>query len=206
MAVVNFGPILALLGFCFGWCHALPGGAPSLACYSMTPYHFTFQAQPLEESPFTVRQSKLAFVPGNDTVTVALTATKGRTFKGFLVKAFNPVTNRTIGKFRSGFATASRDNCNAATHVDPEEKTFANLHWTSEDVYEDENYVVFEATFVETFKKFYVGVESVYNGIPARQEVETLRAQHSNDKNFGGDKASGGDKSSSHARKNPFWF
>lgn len=57
-----------------------------MACSSMTPYHFAFQPQPLAESPFSVRQSKISYTPGNDTVVVALTSVKGRTFKGFLIK------------------------------------------------------------------------------------------------------------------------
>ena len=68
------------------WSEALPGGAPSMSCSSMTPHHFAFQAQPLDESPFFVRQSKIVYNPGNDSVTVALTSSKGRHFKGFLVK------------------------------------------------------------------------------------------------------------------------
>lgn len=74
----------------FGCAEALSSGAPSMACASMSPYHFAFQAQPLDTCPFMVRQSKLSYRPGgNDTVTVVLSVKLGhprRTFRGFLIK------------------------------------------------------------------------------------------------------------------------
>lgn len=67
----------------------LPSGAPSIACSSMTPVHFAFQPQPLDHCNFTVRQSKLRYRSGNDTVTVTLTVQNEATreyFRGYLVK------------------------------------------------------------------------------------------------------------------------
>ncbi|XP_003742600.1 putative ferric-chelate reductase 1 homolog [Galendromus occidentalis] len=154
---------------------ALPGGAPSFSCSSMTPVHFGFHAQPVKESPFAVRQSKLTYTPGNDSIVVALTASKNRSFKGFLVKALNPISNKPIGKFRVETGVAGRDSCHAATHVDASEKKFEVLHWSADDVQEENNFVVFQATFVETFRKFYTGVESVIRGKNARKEIESLR-------------------------------
>lgn len=158
---------------------ALPGGAPSMACFSMRPLHFTFGTQPPAESPFVVRQDRVSYrANSNDSVTVTLTVGKGvvdRCFAGYLVKAINPDSGRAIGRFREDFGVQGRDHCHAATHTNAECKGFVKLLWLAEDVDEEDSYVVFEATFVESFRKFYVGVESVYRGRRAYDVVREIQ-------------------------------
>ncbi|OQR79473.1 hypothetical protein BIW11_05712 [Tropilaelaps mercedesae] len=163
---------------------ALSGGAPSMACTSMTPYHFAFQPQPLDGCPFTVYQSKLHYRPENDTVTVTLTVKNGnprRTFRGFLIKAINPLTKHAIGQFREQFDIGVRRNCHAATHMSPGNKARIVLHWIPEEVDEQGHLVVFEATFVETFRKFFVGVQSTLQGRPAVDIVKKEKEEELHD-------------------------
>ncbi|XP_022710809.1 putative ferric-chelate reductase 1 homolog [Varroa jacobsoni] len=153
----------------------LPSGAPSIACSSMTPVHFAFQPQPLDHCNFTVRQSKLRYRSGNDTVTVTLTVQNETTreyFRGYLVKALNPLTNHAIGQFREQFDVRPRPICHAATHTNSNSKNEVVLSWIPDDADEQANWVVFEATFVETFRKFFVGVESTFRGKPARDVIQ----------------------------------
>ncbi|CAG2171355.1 unnamed protein product [Oppiella nova] len=144
---------------CLAVCHCYPGGAPS--CKTSMPSHDKIKAK-TGKSPFTlVATAPKALANGDKTLTVTITGSGGKSFKGFQVTARVPNTSTTIGKFTatadSKLLTCSSTS-NAVTHKDNDEKTSVTLTWTAPKKFKGK--VEFRATVVKEYKEFYTNVRS----------------------------------------------
>ncbi|XP_003748255.1 putative defense protein 3 [Galendromus occidentalis] len=149
-------------------------GAPTVACSSMTPNHLDIEPEPLSSCPFEVTQSRIVYGNMSETITVTLATLPGSqdSFRGFLIKAFNPLNGRSIGQFTAtSDAVQILPQCHGATHTSRVGKKSVTLIWTPTDVEEGDPLVVFRTTFVQSFTHFYVGVDSKIDGESAIQHI-----------------------------------
>lgn len=110
---------------------ALPGGAPTAACFTLTPLHgFEPQTSP---APVTIEISNTAIRPG-DTTTVRLVANGSFTFRGFIVQARNIVApSSPIGTMIAGDLSQAIDctGFTTVTHINNLDKTAVEFQWTA---------------------------------------------------------------------------
>ncbi|CAG2117856.1 unnamed protein product, partial [Medioppia subpectinata] len=88
-------PLIVLC--CIAVCNCYPEGAPS--CKIDSPNHEKTKATK-GKAPFTiVATAAKALANGDKTVTVTITGTRSKSFKGFHVTARVPNSSTTVGKF-----------------------------------------------------------------------------------------------------------
>ncbi|KAM4532285.1 putative ferric-chelate reductase 1 [Fundulus diaphanus] len=139
------------------WCYS--SGLVSGSCADMTPGH---PGSPQNtESPFTVSAAQTTFTPG-ESVTVSLQAPASTPFMGFLLEARAPGGQSAVGSFAVNSASARLLTCfqtpNAAvSHVSSSAKTNIQVTWKAAGNIEA---VQFQASFVQSYKTFWVGVKS----------------------------------------------
>ncbi|XP_022257285.1 uncharacterized protein LOC111089310 [Limulus polyphemus] len=151
-----------LLAFCaiiFATC-AFPQGAPVESCDSMLPRHELIKPSPSEKSPYyfiaSSRRYSYSTRPG---ITVEIT---GAPFKGFIVIAVDPHTNKRIGSWKKVKGTDLLP-CSAVTHVDPYPKRHVTLLWEP-PTEKEEGDVIFVGTIVQSYSVYYTSqVAAVYD-------------------------------------------
>ncbi|EFX80443.1 hypothetical protein DAPPUDRAFT_318636 [Daphnia pulex] len=136
-----------------------PDGAPIAACEDMVPDHFVMPQESV--CPFTSKLAKEEMW-SNGTVEVTLEHDSDK-FKGFLMMAFDGTGSDSspIGTFSSdlkgmGKAIDCRKDGtkNAVTHKDRSLKNSVVATWTPPEDFDGT--VVFKATFVKSFDKYWV--------------------------------------------------
>ncbi|XP_071445246.1 putative ferric-chelate reductase 1 homolog [Hetaerina americana] len=144
-------------------------GAPESVCFSLVPGHKA-QAQ-TTPSPFTLAlaspksSNKTTAGDSKDRVIrVRLSSPHRIPFKGYIVRAEAYGTNVPIGSFtfedpsKSKAMSCGKGIANAATHPDSKLKYFVDLDWHAPEDYS--GIVLFNATFVQNYSNFWVGVIS----------------------------------------------
>ncbi|XP_078501418.1 putative ferric-chelate reductase 1 [Lissotriton helveticus] len=151
--------VIALCLLHFTTVFSYPNGKVSIVCGSMLPDHKS--APQTTVAPYKILVSKTTFIPG-DQITVTLEATTGSTFQGFLMEARSVGGDFTVGKFAVTNSNSQILDCNnvastAVSHTSPAPKTTVTVNWTAPP---GSGYVLFRATFVQSFSTFWSGVES----------------------------------------------
>lgn len=111
---------------------ALPSGAPTAACFTLTPMHGDNQPQ-TSPAPVTIEIGNTAIRPG-DTITVRLVANGSFSFRGFIVQARNVVApNSPIGTMIAGDLSQAIDcsGFTTVTHINNLDKTAVEFQWTA---------------------------------------------------------------------------
>nr|CAD7460611.1 unnamed protein product [Timema tahoe] len=160
--------LVALLSGCVlatvvGRGHAYSRGAPDQVCQSMTPLHQGAQPQTPGTSPFLVTPALLQAGQGSP-LKLMVSSPSELTFAGFFLQARDPRDPlEPLGTFTvvPGFAQAI--NCasgvrNAVTHVNSTGKKSLQFEWEPPADYEGP--IQFNATFVQDYSTFWVGVLS----------------------------------------------
>lgn len=111
---------------------ALPGGAPTAACFTLSPMHGVNQPQ-TSPAPVTIEVERTSIRPG-DTITIRLVANADFNFRGFIVQARNVVSpNSPIGTMTAGDLSRVIDctGQTTVTHVNNEPKSVVEFQWTA---------------------------------------------------------------------------
>ncbi|KAK3595291.1 hypothetical protein CHS0354_010901 [Potamilus streckersoni] len=149
--------------FCAIRCRNVLGystGAPATACRDMVPRHGVIaQDTPV---PFLVEVSKTRYSP-NERIFVRIRGCKNNRFKGFFIQprlAEYPDAAMFLGTFGrvGGTQYACDQNGGVLTHIDPSEKESVTLVWMAPP--RPVGHVIFRVTFVQSYTKFWVGVNS----------------------------------------------
>nr|CAD7199938.1 unnamed protein product [Timema douglasi] len=154
------GCVLAVL---VGRGYAYSRGAPDQVCQSMTPLHQGAPPQTPGTSPFLVTPALLQAGQGSP-LKLMVSSPSELTFAGFFLQARDPRDPlEPLGTFTTvpGFAQAI--NCasgirNAVTHVNSTGKKSLQFEWEPPADYEGP--IQFNATFVQDYSTFWVGVLS----------------------------------------------
>ncbi|XP_038127903.1 putative ferric-chelate reductase 1 [Cyprinodon tularosa] len=141
------------------WCFS--SGLVSDSCVDMSPHHAG--SPQTTASPFTVSVKQSGFRPGED-VTVSLQAPASRPFMGFLLAAREPGGQSGVGSFVVDSDSARLLTCfqrpkAAVSHTSDSTKTNIQVKWKPDSVGSIEA-VQFHASFVESYKTFWVDVKS----------------------------------------------
>nr|CAD7574355.1 unnamed protein product [Timema californicum] len=160
--------LVALLSWCVlavlvGRGYAYSRGAPDQVCQSMTPLHQGAPPQTPGTSPFLVTPALLQAGQGSP-LKLMVSSPSELTFAGFFLQARDPRDPlEPLGTFTAvpGFAQAI--NCasgvrNAVTHVNSTGKKSLQFEWEPPADYEGP--IQFNATFVQDYSTFWVGVLS----------------------------------------------
>ncbi|XP_053211662.1 putative ferric-chelate reductase 1 [Panonychus citri] len=151
------GSLIVTLLLTINSINSWPSGAPEKTCSSLRPVHGANVAKTLDTSPFTLTQSHQTYQPG-EKVRVDLKASTGQSFKGLMVQAYDPSTDKPIGKFLPGRGLKTYDSCSSVTHTDRRGKRGAMLIWEApKDV---SGKVAFKGTVVKRFSEFYEGIKA----------------------------------------------
>lgn len=133
-----FITLLALL--CSTNVLARPDGAPTAACFDMTPQHRDTEPQ-TGVAPYTLTLSTDQYDP-NSEIIVTLEADQGETFKGFFIQVKTPDAPNDEADLHGSFEGPeehARNECldeqfgdgNAITHTHNETKTSITVVWTA---------------------------------------------------------------------------
>lgn len=120
---------LVILLVTFTVIHALPEGAPTKACRTLTPFHGGGIPKQTDASPFSL-QTNLR----RGRVLISIASSIGSPFQGFMIQGRTPDQN-TIGQFESSGDIVKFIDCggiaNTATHSSPVSKQRIDLEWNS---------------------------------------------------------------------------
>ncbi|XP_054162521.1 putative ferric-chelate reductase 1 homolog [Oppia nitens] len=154
-------------------CQTFPSGAPVDVCDSLTPRHVGTRALNSNESPYYLVQSSNNY--GDNNIDGRVKGIKvelgGELFKGFIIKAIDPLTGKPIGNWVR-FKGTDILPCSAITHTNPKSKRQASLIWVPYPG--TRGYVQFEATIVRSFDEYYTGLVSV---LPHQQTIREKNTQ-----------------------------
>ncbi|KAM4640909.1 putative ferric-chelate reductase 1 isoform 1-T2 [Discoglossus pictus] len=172
---------LLLFGCLIAHVSGYRSGLISAACDTMEPNH-GFSPQ-TSVALYTVTASQSFFSPG-DKITVTLEG-HSVTFKGFLLQARSASGGNIVGSFTVTESDAQTLNCNgegsAVSHTNPNEKSSISAVWSAPD---GSGNVTFRATFVQSFREFWVGVQSplltVVSNTPTATSSTILSVSSSN--------------------------
>lgn len=148
---------LYYLLFLFSSTQALQNGAPTSACDSLRPFHGGGIPPQTDISPYTVFAKQTG-----DVVQVSLGSSLGVPFQGFVIQGRTP-NGQVIGTFQLPGGTSGHTiDCSGAadtvTHTNPDEKDLLILIWVPPVGYEGT--VIFNATVVQHYNTFWVGIQS----------------------------------------------
>lgn len=145
-----------------------PQGGPAESCDSTLPRHVYTTPKPAHESPYTFVASASRYSFQNvDGIQVEL---GGAAFKGFFITANDPVTQKRIGRFLKVKGTHPV-SCSAVTHNDAHPKSHVSLLWLPpQNVPEGD--VVFMATVVQSYSRYYTGLVAA---VPTAQAVQYIK-------------------------------
>ncbi|KAK7493237.1 hypothetical protein BaRGS_00015574, partial [Batillaria attramentaria] len=149
---------------------AFSNGAPFSTCLTMFPKHGPTERQ-TGVTPFLISLSPTTYRPGT-IVTVELTSTDGRPFRGLQVKATRSTgnTESVLGTFVQAPANKTKTfTCeggykNMVTHSNMDDVRTVTLSWKAPD--NNVGDIVFTATFVENFTVFWTGITSQLHPAP----------------------------------------
>ncbi|XP_044006147.1 putative ferric-chelate reductase 1 homolog isoform X2 [Aphidius gifuensis] len=132
-------------------------GAPSGSCDNLTPHHEGTTAE-LSASPYQILLS-----PGQTRIIVLLGSRQGFAYKGFIMNARDIATGQLVGEFTVVPKLAKSIECitdikNGVTHTDTTDKRNLEFEWVPPVNFEGT--IVFNATFVQDWSTYWVGVES----------------------------------------------
>ena len=148
---------LTLVSLLVSSINSWPSGAPEKTCSTLRPVHGANVAKTLDSSPYTLTQSHQTYQPG-EKVRVDLKALTGQSFKGLMIQAYDPSTDKPIGKFLPGRGLKTYDSCSSVTHTDRRGKRGAMLIWEAPKNVSGQ--VAFKGTVVKRFSEFYEGIKS----------------------------------------------
>lgn len=136
-------------------------GLVSESCLDMTPHH-SGSAQNTD-SPFSISTQQSSFTPGGQ-VKVSLQASGSGPFTGFLLQAREPGGQSAVGSFTVGSGSARLLSCfqkpnSAVSHSSSSPRTSIQVTWKPDPV-GTVRAVQFQASFVQNYKIFWVGVRS----------------------------------------------
>ncbi|KAH8033203.1 hypothetical protein HPB51_008198 [Rhipicephalus microplus] len=94
----------------------------------------------------------------------------GHPFKGFFIAAMDPRTQKRIGSFLKVKGTHPV-SCSAVTHNDAHPKSHVSLLWLPPQN-QPEGEVVFMATVVESYARYYTGLVAA---VPAQQTLQYIK-------------------------------
>ncbi|XP_069088359.1 putative ferric-chelate reductase 1 isoform X2 [Pleurodeles waltl] len=159
MKMRAFQAVMALCWLHFTRVSSYPNGEVSISCGSMLPNHGE-NAPQTDAAPYRILVSKSTFIP-EEQITVTLRANTGP-FLGFLVEARAVGGDFTVGKFAVTDSNAQLLDCNgvastAVSHTSRAPKSTVNITWTAPS---GSGYVQFRGTFVQSFNRFWTGVQS----------------------------------------------
>ncbi|XP_015791427.1 putative ferric-chelate reductase 1 homolog [Tetranychus urticae] len=148
---------LTLVSLLVSSINSWPSGAPEKTCSTLRPVHGANVAKTLDSSPYTLTQSHQTYQPG-EKVRVDLKALTGQSFKGLMIQAYDPSTDKPIGRFLPGRGLKTYDSCSSVTHTDRRGKRGAMLIWEAPKNVSGQ--VAFKGTVVKRFSEFYEGIKS----------------------------------------------
>ncbi|XP_077561331.1 ferric-chelate reductase 1-like [Haemaphysalis longicornis] len=164
------GPVaLLLVTLLSQWsAQAFPQGGPAESCDSMLPRHVYTAPKPAHESPYTFVASANRYSYQNvDGIQVEL---GGAPFKGFFIAAMDPRTQKRIGSFLKVKGTHPV-TCSAVTHNDAHPKSHVSLLWLPPQN-TPEGEVVFMATVVESYSRYFTGLVAAVPAVPTLQYIK----------------------------------
>lgn len=129
-----------------------------MACVGMRPLHGISSAKPASASQFFVVQSKVAYGESQNVSVDITTQSSDRTFKGFLLQAYDPISGQLKGSFKSSEDAQQVSACSAVTHRDGQAKKSVKVVWLPPA--KQSGKVRFRATIVVSYSEFYTGFES----------------------------------------------
>ncbi|XP_068248555.1 putative ferric-chelate reductase 1 homolog isoform X2 [Palaemon carinicauda] len=136
-------------------------GAPDTACGHMIPGHGAGTTQ-ISSSPYTIAPGAATLEGGKRMLVTLQTPDGVAGFEGFLVQARNADDeSQVVGTFFTtdhSYITCGKGFNNAVTHTSNAKKPRVLLEWEAPSDYTGD--VVFKATFVQEYEKFWVGVTS----------------------------------------------
>ncbi|KAM4719862.1 putative ferric-chelate reductase 1 isoform 2-T2 [Anableps anableps] len=121
-------------------------GLVSESCFDMTPHHSG--SPQTTKSLFTISTEQSSFTPGED-VKVSLQGSGSGSFRGFLLEAREPGGQSAVGSFLNV----------AVSHSSASPKTNIQVTWKPNPA-ETIKTVQFQASFVQSYRTFWVGVKS----------------------------------------------
>ncbi|XP_056017910.1 putative ferric-chelate reductase 1 isoform X2 [Ostrea edulis] len=136
------------------------GGAPKGTCVSMIPSHGGSGAQPSPPTDYKITASANSYTPG-DSLTVTITAQNGQQFKGYLLRAQDETTGKTLGTFSvvgGGKIQCGPTGNQAVTHTSGAWKTAESFTWTAPA--DASGNIVFMASIVKSYAVFWTNVRS----------------------------------------------
>ncbi|KAH6946589.1 hypothetical protein HPB50_014145 [Hyalomma asiaticum] len=108
-------------------------------------------------------------MPGEDCVNINVEL-GGAPFKGFFIAAMDPRTQKRIGSFLKVKGTHPV-SCSAVTHNDAHPKSHVSLLWLPPQN-QPEGEVVFMATVVESYARYYTGLVAAVPAVPTLQYIK----------------------------------
>ncbi|KAK5612544.1 hypothetical protein CRENBAI_012029, partial [Crenichthys baileyi] len=131
------------------------------SCVDMSPHHSG--SPQTTTSPFTVSTEQSSFRPGED-VKVSLQAPASSPFMGFLLEAREPGGQSAVGSFVVSSGSARLLSCfqrpnTAVSHTSASIKTNIQVTWKPDSAGNIKS-VQFQASFVKSYKTFWVGLKS----------------------------------------------
>lgn len=148
---------LILILISFKMIFGFKSGAPSGSCYNLMPHHDGTSAG-LSASPYEIHLS-----PGQNRIIVLIGSRQGLAYKGFIMNAKDIETGQIVGEFTIIPNNTKAIECisnikNGVTHIDTTEKRNLEFEWVPPVNYQGT--IVFNATFVQDYATYWVGVES----------------------------------------------
>ncbi|XP_023194436.1 putative ferric-chelate reductase 1 [Xiphophorus maculatus] len=151
-----------------------PSGLVSESCADMTPNHSA--APQTTTAPFTVSVERSGTAPGGQ-VKVSLQGPSSGPFTGFLLEAREPGGQSAVGSFLLGSGPARLLTCfqklnSAVSHSSASPKTNIQVTWQP-DPDRTVGVVQFQASFVQSYRTFWVGVKSPVLSLNGSQAADT---------------------------------